>query len=384
MAKKKSAKSAKKNEMKTGFDTRNFTDSQWETEEAFVKEVGCINAGDIKKAKISWQELACIYHDHESRTDGLISLGNTIAQILQTSEYVSSIKTRVKNPRSLIRKILRKRIERRNNVHLLNYREVISDLVGVRVLHVLKRDWVDIHKHILSTFKIHQGSAPVAYIAAGDENIWGAFYEENQCKCEVKETNYRSVHYDIDVGFTKEITRLEIQVRTINEEAWSELDHKINYPAPATPIVAEFIRAANALSSVADRLSQQIILVDGHMGQMNAREASLIQERDTALKQTKSLLGRLARTKAEKEEVRKSYEELEKTLNITKSKSQRIITDMGSGYAVWPLNTPKSASDLVTYNQLIVSDYMNYCHICREPLGLFHQGNYCKSCGDKK
>ena len=44
---------------------------------------------------------------------------------------------------------------------------------------------------------------------------------------------YMTVHYDIVANQRKKIT-CEIQVRSLMEELWGEVSHRINYPTPSS------------------------------------------------------------------------------------------------------------------------------------------------------
>jgi len=69
---------------------------------------------------------------------------------------------------------------------------------------------------------------------------------------------YTSVHYVVEAN-TKTRYTCEIQVRTLMEELWGEVDHTINYPHK-TPSIAcsEQIRALARLTSGCSRLVDSI------------------------------------------------------------------------------------------------------------------------------
>lgn len=49
-------------------------------------------------------------------------------------------------------------------------------------------------------------------------------------KPQVHPKNYRSVHYVIKTNFSRDTHPIEVQVRTLSEEAWGEIDHSVRYP----------------------------------------------------------------------------------------------------------------------------------------------------------
>jgi len=72
------------------------------------------------------------------------------------------------------------------------------------------------------------------------------------------ETMYTSVHYIVS-SKTKTLMTCEIQVRTLMEEVWGEVDHAINYPYPVESVgCKEQIRALARSTSSATRLVDAI------------------------------------------------------------------------------------------------------------------------------
>ena len=171
---------------------------------------------------------------------------------------VHSLKSRLKDPSHLEAKLLRKD-DSANPITTDNVFERITDLAGVRVLHLYQQQFTEIHKAIMS--KVDDGDwflfePPCAYTWDPEaEN----FYNKLDISCEVKESNYTSVHYVI---MTKENSPLkcEIQVRTLYEEIWGEIDHYINYPTPTDSIACkEQLRVLSKLSGTGKRLADSIL-----------------------------------------------------------------------------------------------------------------------------
>jgi len=51
----------------------------------------------------------------------------------------------------------------------LNYKEIVTDLIGIRVLHLFKDDWQNIHHEILNLWDIKE--TPQVNIRRGDYNL---------------------------------------------------------------------------------------------------------------------------------------------------------------------------------------------------------------------
>ncbi|GHC91560.1 hypothetical protein GCM10007320_40680 [Pseudorhodoferax aquiterrae] len=140
-----------------------------------------------------------------------------------------TVKSRVKDREHLREKINRKQEE---GIHVdgNNLSQEITDLTGVRVLHIHQEQAKNIHAAIihkidvLKDWVLHE--PPKAYTWDPESK---RFFEEMGVAVEVKESFYTSLHY---VVRPKEGSPLvcEIQVRTLFEEIWGEVDHSLNYP----------------------------------------------------------------------------------------------------------------------------------------------------------
>ena len=57
------------------------------------------------------------------------------------------------------------------------------------------------------------------------------FFESLGLDVKLKESYYTSIHYLIKPKASSDVC-CEIQVRTLFEEIWGEIDHTLNYPVP--------------------------------------------------------------------------------------------------------------------------------------------------------
>lgn len=174
---------------------------------------------------LDWNELLEIKTDYETSQGEFKLALDYITWKLIACPDVNSFKYRLKAPEHLLEKIIRKRIADPSIIiDISNYRERVTDLIGVRVLHLFKNDWQKIGAFINQEWKYIE--RPVIYIRAGDNSIL------NSDDYQVKEhwLGYRSIHYMVTLNLGEASYIAEIQVRTIFEEAWSEIDHKLRYP----------------------------------------------------------------------------------------------------------------------------------------------------------
>lgn len=230
-----------------------------------------ISEQNFKKAAITWDELLAIKAHFETRQALFSSFSNEILNIISSCVAMHSVKIRIKDSEHLIEKIIRKNIEFINEpgsgelVCIDNYMRVLNDIVGVRVLHLFKDDWAPIHSFIRENFSV--ASTPCAYIREGDLKNIIAAYEKNGCSVLKHPFGYRSVHYVI---FNENKTlRAEIQVRTLFEEAWSEIDHTVRYPYFSDDeILKTYSLMLNRLAGSADEISTYIKLIKAEIENM--------------------------------------------------------------------------------------------------------------------
>ena len=166
-------------------------------------------------------ELMSIYDNHKKRSWEYKELWVYITQIfLQKPHIFHSIKFRVKDPKSLIYKILKKKW-----VTLNNYTEEIDDLLWVRALIIDKKNRKDIHKFIVDKWELKE---KIAYFVNENDEI---SYKKDFYPKEIKKSGrwYSSLHYIIKTKPTIQAVSVEIQVRSLLEEAWWEVDHLLRY-----------------------------------------------------------------------------------------------------------------------------------------------------------
>ena len=170
---------------------------------------------------------------------------------------IHSIKSRLKEPSHLTDKLERK-LESGKVITEENIFTEITDFIGVRVLHLYQDQFPEIHAAILE--KIESGDwlfveQPKAY-TWDPETI--KFYEDLGITTELRDTYYTSIHYLVKPN-NKNTICCEIQVRTLFEEIWGEIDHTINYPHQTESIACkEQLRVLSKLVSTGTRLVDSI------------------------------------------------------------------------------------------------------------------------------
>ena len=162
-------------------------------------------------------------------------------------------------------KIIRKRTENPLRVITIeNYESEIMDLAGVRVLHLFKDDWQQIHNFVINTWDLAE--KPTAYHRNGDAQDVIQMFIDHECEVKVHKAGYRSVHYIIETSPTRTKLMVEIQVRTIFEEAWSEIDHKVRYPNFLdNPFTNQMLMILNRFAGNADEMSSFVKALHSHI-----------------------------------------------------------------------------------------------------------------------
>lgn len=171
---------------------------------------------------------------------------------------IHSIKSRLKDPEHL-----RDKLERKEKAGKIidekNLFEEITDLIGIRVLHLYQDQFIEINQAINE--KIKNGDwvlveEPKAF-TWDPESV--DFFKNLGISTELRDTFYTSIHYLIKPNNPNAVVCCEIQVRTLFEEIWGEIDHTINYPHKTGSIACkEQLRVLSKLVSTGTRLADSI------------------------------------------------------------------------------------------------------------------------------
>lgn len=176
---------------------------------------------------------------------------------LATSPVVHSVKMRLKDRGHLREKLIRKLDDAPIDAN--NLFNQITDLAGVRVLHIHQEQFSLIHKEILNKVENlkdwHLPEPPKAY-TWDPESL--EFFKNLNIDVNVKESFYTSVHYLVRPRVDSPIC-CEIQVRTLFEEIWGEVDHSLNYPNASSNLACrEQLRVLAKLVGAGSRLVDSI------------------------------------------------------------------------------------------------------------------------------
>jgi len=190
----------------------------------------------------------------------------------QHTSIVHSVKSRLKNRDHLKDKIVRK-WDSESPISPTNVFERINDLAGVRVLHLYQDQFPNIHTEVLDKINRQKDwtlvEPPKAYTWDPESK---QFFEGLGINVEIKESYYTSVHYVVRPRLDSPLC-CEIQVRTLFEEIWGEVDHTLNYPTKSENLACrEQLKVLAKLVGAGSRLVDSIFRSD---------KSSDAQRRDT-------------------------------------------------------------------------------------------------------
>ncbi|WP_321516041.1 hypothetical protein [Marinifilum fragile] len=290
---------------------------------------------DFKKTGLKWSELEKIYYDFKKRRHEFEPTAKDIVERLLKVKKVHSVRYRIKDSEHLIEKIIRKKIEdKKRNFSLKNYFTEIDDIIGVRALHLFKDDWSDIDNFIISTWETKE--QPTANIRNGDsEDLTKKFADKNY-KIKEHKYGYRSVHYILESSPTKQSYVTELQVRTIFEEGWSEIDHTIRYPYDLeNPILKQYLLMFNRLAGNADEMGTYIKFLQSELEKREQKFNESLNEREQMIENLKSKIEKLEIDKETKTEIGTSLDYLLTSSNVINTPSSskfyggEIVIDSG-------------------------------------------------------
>jgi putative GTP pyrophosphokinase len=234
---------------------------------------------DLKHVDALVSHFRLNYHQFERIA---VELNGAFTTSPELKPLVHSLKWRIKDPDHLREKLIRKWLEEKTKgrifeVTCTNLFQRINDLVGFRVLHLYTRQMERLNPALISSL-----SEGYKLIKKPSARTWDdesrAYFEGIGITTEPSQRMYTSVHYVFE---TRSVTKFtcEVQVRTLAEELWGEVDHSMNYPNPVTVAsCSEQIKVLARLTSACSRLVDSIYAsmdVSGTDGKRVTKKAAL-------------------------------------------------------------------------------------------------------------
>ena len=204
------------------------------------------------KAGIEFETLKKIEKHYESERSKFEHIASKMMEDIMRFDGVHSVRYRVKSTESLMKKIL-KRCAEGAKINENSYIAELKDTIGLRALHVFRSDWERIYDSLkgYETF----GTAEIRVRPGDDLNCYKKIIERDKLKGVVEDSIYRSVHYYV----RKDGCLVEIQARTLFDEAWSEIDHDTRYKGNSPSQTVESLSSSiNRLAGVCDEQAELI------------------------------------------------------------------------------------------------------------------------------
>lgn len=178
-------------------------------------------------------EAVAHFEEHQHLFKGFANaLLENLRDDTELGPYIHFIKYRLKSSDRLRKKLRKKALEgprgAKPAIDASNVFRKINDLAGVRILHLHTDQIEEMHRHIdrvLEREKFRVIEGPLAH-------CWDVEYEQlfERLGMEPKsrDSMYMSVHYVLETNERTKIT-FELQVRTLMEEVWGEVSHRVGY-----------------------------------------------------------------------------------------------------------------------------------------------------------
>ncbi|THB64292.1 MAG: (p)ppGpp synthetase [Spirochaetaceae bacterium] len=186
------------------------------------------------------------YHSQCASLEGcMVELQRRLASIISQHDLHPTIKSRVKSFHSYYEKIQ----HRARSIGMESGRVEINDAVGIRIICPFIEDLHQIEHILQEHFKVHEVERK------GSEYSFQEFgYESTHYLLHVPQQILGEYNLEPDLLF-------EVQLRTILQDAWAEVEHELIYKAEFTPFdqpLKRKLAALNANLSLADIIFQEI------------------------------------------------------------------------------------------------------------------------------
>ncbi len=163
-----------------------------------------------KEQVVAWEEIILLYNSALKEIGTKLEILNDEFQHIHQYNPIEHIKSRIKTPESIVRKLKRKGLE----ATLENMVKHVNDIAGVRIICSFTSD-------IYQIADMLRKQSDIKVLETKD-------YIENP-----KPSGYKSYHMIVSIPIylsdSVRDTNVEVQIRTIAMDFWASLEHKMNY-----------------------------------------------------------------------------------------------------------------------------------------------------------
>ena len=200
-------------------------------------------SGDFYKMAFQFQQIMMIYESAIKQIETKLDILNKESSVNRTRNPINTVKSRLKSPESIAKKLEKKSLEVSFNSMMKN----LNDIAGVRVICPYISDIYSVRDMLLKQPDLK-------------------LIKENDYIQNPKESGYRSLHLVMEIPVylskTEHNVRVEIQLRTIAMDFWASLEHPLHYKNDAEvpdSIRRELFRVAETIA-MTDRGMEEIAI----------------------------------------------------------------------------------------------------------------------------
>lgn len=201
----------------------------------------------------SWQSTMLLYNSALKEVGTKLEILNDEFQHIHQYNPIEHIKSRIKTPESIVRK-LKKRGYESTIENMVKY---VNDIAGIRVICSFTSD-------IYRLAEMLRNQSDLKVISVKD-------YIESP-----KESGYKSYHMlvSIPIYLSDSVvdTKVEIQIRTVAMDFWASLEHKMNYKFEKN--------APEYIKQQLFECAQMVSVLDEMMLSLNEEIQEAIEEQD--------------------------------------------------------------------------------------------------------
>ena len=196
---------------------------------------------DYHSMVAEYQQMILLYDSAIKQLTTKFEIFNQEYKLRGARNPIETVKSRVKGPESIVRKMRKYGFEK----SLPSIVENLNDVAGVRVICSYVSDIYLVRDMLLAQRDV-------------------TLVEERDYIKEPKENGYRSLHLIVEmpVFLTRTVAKVkaEIQIRTIAMDFWASLEHNIRYKAADAfpPGVVKDLRDCAEIIAVTDRRMEEI------------------------------------------------------------------------------------------------------------------------------
>ena len=181
-----------------------------DTDETLLLKKMIVNTEELQTNLIEWKDRLFIYKFALEEINTKLNILNDEYQFIHNHNPIEHIKSRIKSPASMVKKLQRKNLP----ITIENAIEHLNDIAGVRITCSFISD-------IYTMYEAISRQDDIEVIKVKD-------YIKNP-----KLNGYKSLHMIVTVPVFLsnhvEKVKVEIQIRTIAMDFWASLEHKIYY-----------------------------------------------------------------------------------------------------------------------------------------------------------